>query len=327
MEVLGRFRPSAEFLFLAATFSVKSLATLALPFCPSLAWMQAVEFLYGLCHGSFHSVGASHVSTKLISDWRQVGNLLQIRIWAGSGHDSSPYMYALHFCYGLGALLTPVLAKPFLRPGPNTTLEAGAGLEAGLEAGLGAGQDQLWTIKTLYPIIFLLMALPTPGFLYHFIQDNRKERKLGTTEEAAAESEAECGAPLSGRRAVLLLVPVALFYFTMAGVEHGFRSFTAVFCVNSALAMSRNQAADILAVFYATFAGVRGLMIPVSTVLSAASILAASALTLLAGTSLLAAWGDTSVTVLRLGIALAGAGVAAMFAAGMLWIKNVVRCT
>ena len=258
------------------------------------------------------------MTTVLISDW-QVGNLLQIRIWAGSGHDSSPYMYALHFCYGLGALLTPVLAKPFLRPSLNTTL--GAGL------GAGAGQDQLWTIKTLYPVIFLLMALPTPGFLYHFIQDSRKERKVGSTEEAATEGEAECGAQLAGRRAVLLLVPVALFYFTMAGVEHGFRSFTAVFCVNSALAMSRNQAADILAVFYTTFAGVRGLMIPVSTVLSAASILAASAGTLLAGTSLLAAWGDTSVTALRLGIALAGAGVAAMFAAGMLWIKNVVRCT
>ena len=124
-----------------------------------------------------------------------------------------------------------------------------------------------------------------------------------------------------------LLVVVVLFYFTQAGIELCFRSFIAVFCVNSALAMSRNQAADILAVFYTTFAGVRGLMIPVSTVLSAASILAASAGTLLAGTSLLAAWGDTSVTALRLGIALAGAGVAAMFAAGMLWIKNVVRCT
>ena len=107
------------------------------------------------------------MTSILISDW-QVGNLLQIRIWAGSGHDSSPYMYALHFCYGLGALLTPVLAKPFLRPSLNTTLGAGA----------GAGQDQLWTIKTLYPVIFLLMALPTPGFLYHFIQDNRKERKV-----------------------------------------------------------------------------------------------------------------------------------------------------
>ena len=78
------------------------------------------------------------MTTILISDW-QVGNLLQIRIWAGSGHDSSPYMYALHFCYGLGALLTPVLAKPFLRPSLNTTLGAGAG--AGLGAGHG-GQDQ-----------------------------------------------------------------------------------------------------------------------------------------------------------------------------------------
>ena len=38
-----------------------------------------------------------------------------------------------------------------------------------------------------------------------------------------------------------LLVFVVLFYFTYAGIELCFRSFIAVFCVNSALAMTRAQ--------------------------------------------------------------------------------------
>ena len=38
---------------------------------------------------------------------------------------------------------------------------------------------------------------------------------------------------------------VVLFYFTYAGIELCFRSFIAVFCVNSALAMTRAQVIDV----------------------------------------------------------------------------------
>ena len=105
-----------------------------------------------------------------------------------------------------------------------------------------------------------------------------------------------------------LLVFVVLFYFTYAGIELCFRSFIAVFCVNSSLAMSRSEAADILAIFYTTFAAVRGLLVPASTLVSSTAILWSSALTLLTSTTLLSVWGDTEVTVLRVGIALTGAG-------------------
>ena len=42
-----------------------------------------------------------------------------------------------------------------------------------------------------------------------------------------------------------LLVVVVLFYFSQAGIELCFRSFIAVFCVNSALAMTRAQVIDV----------------------------------------------------------------------------------
>ena len=67
--LLDRFQPSFQYLFLFITFFTKTLATCLLPYSPNLMVMQSVEFMFGLCHGSFHSIG----------------NLLQIRIWRGSG--------------------------------------------------------------------------------------------------------------------------------------------------------------------------------------------------------------------------------------------------
>ena len=67
--LLDRFQPSFQYLFLFITFFTKTLATCLLPYSPNLMVMQSVEFMFGLCHGSFHSIGY----------------LLQIRIWRGSG--------------------------------------------------------------------------------------------------------------------------------------------------------------------------------------------------------------------------------------------------
>ena len=40
-------------------------------------------------------------------------NLYLIQLW---GKENPPFLQALHFCYGLGALIAPLIAKPFLLP-------------------------------------------------------------------------------------------------------------------------------------------------------------------------------------------------------------------
>ena len=303
--LLDRFQPSVQYLFLFITFFTKTVTTCLLPHSPDLMVMQAVEFIFGLCHGSFHSVG----------------NLLQIRIWAGSGHDSSPYMYALHFFYGLGALVTPVIAKPFLREEVESTLNTTLLDTEELEA----GNYQIWTIKTLYPLISLIMLLPAPFFLYYYIQDRREEQRFHRSSSRAEVTQQEdSGKYLSRNKTVALLVFAFIYYFTMAGIEHGFRSFTAVFSVNSELFLSRPEAADVLATFYVAFAAVRGLLIPLSTLMSAPTVLWSSSAVLLASTTLLSLWGQSSIEVLKTGVGLSGFGVGSMFAAGMLWLKELV---
>ena len=233
-------------------------------------------------------------------------------------------MYALHFFYGLGALLTPIVSKPFLRTSGDlqTSLNLTQQNLTVLEA--GDTSDEMWTIKTLYPIIGVFMLLPIPAFVYNYIEEYKKEQGVEDSVEAEKTDNTSSNEQLSRKMRVVLMVFAGLFYFTVSGVELGFRGFIAVFCVNSSLAMSRSEAADILAIFYTTFAAVRGLLVPASTLVSSTAILWSSALTLLTSTSLLAAWADSSLAVLRAGVALTGAGTAAMFAAGVLWLRGVI---
>merc|ERR1711911_12628 len=104
--------------------------------------------------------------------------------------------------------------------------------------------------------------LPAPFFLYYFIQDRREEQRFHrSSSKAEVTQQEDQGKYLSRNKTIALLVFAFIYYFTMAGIEHGFRSFTAVFSVNSALSLSRPEAADVLATFYIAFAIVRGLLI------------------------------------------------------------------
>lgn len=315
---LDRLQPSSSYLFLAVIYLFKSLSTLCLPFSPSLQVMQVVEFTYGFCHGGFHSVA----------------NPLLLRIW--SGRDSSPILYAMHFLYGVGAMITPLLASPFLSTHSDTlNLQSSDNTTALAEQFSSA--DNLWTIKTLYPIIFSVMILPVPPYIHFFIQERRREQETSRdTLSDHTESNSECQnrkadndasqvAALSRSKELLLILFTSFFYVAVSGVENSFRSFAAAFGVNCSLQLSRTEAANVLALYYLIFAVARAALIPISIFVSTTHILTVSILTLMVSTSLLSVMADTSLVYLQLGLALTGGGVASLFAAGILWAKSVIN--
>merc|ERR1712117_192456 len=83
-------------------------------------------------------------------------------------------MYTLHFSYAIGALVTPIISKPFLRLDLESTVNSTMFDLPELEL----GNNQIWTVKTLYPIIFFIMIVPVPFFVYYFIQEKNKELHL-----------------------------------------------------------------------------------------------------------------------------------------------------
>ena len=92
----------------------------AYPHCPNLLSLYISAFLSGSGHGSINTV--SHV--------------IIFNIW--KGRDSGPYMHAVHFCFGLGAFLAPLIARPFLINQVNSSLTE---------------LNTVWTIKALYPLV------------------------------------------------------------------------------------------------------------------------------------------------------------------------------
>jgi len=291
--LLDKLSRSLRIIFIMLCFLVAAISTFFLPFSNNLLTMQIISFIFGAASGGIHSSS----------------NVLLLEIW--KDHNSSPYMYAMHFFFGAGALVAPVLSKPFLRSEdtPNAS-------------------GEVWTIKTLYPIVGLSVLCTVPGYIVYFISEFRKEKAEKEIKQKDVEIDEKSDTQiLKGVSKTLLVILMAGFYFSFAGIEVSFRTFTATYAVSSTHSLTRHSASDLQAIFYSTFATFRALMIPISAVLSPTSILWCSLSTLVFATTILSVWADTSLVMLQLGVALVGAGVASVFGSGMLWMKNHVKVT
>ena len=75
----------------------------------------------------------------------------------------------IYFLIYVGALLTPIVAKPFLKDSEVESTLIGNGTMFDVTE-LELENTGFWTIKSLYPLIFMIMVLPVPGFIFYFIQ-------------------------------------------------------------------------------------------------------------------------------------------------------------
>jgi len=291
--LLDKLSRSLRIMYIMFCLLVAAISTFFLPFGNNILTMQIISFIFGVANGGIHSSS----------------NVLLLEIW--KDHNSSPYMYAMHFFFGAGALLAPVLSKPFLRS--EDTLNV---------------SGEVWTIKTLYPILAVSMLCTVPGYIVYFISEIRKEKKEKEIKQKDVEIEAKSvKQDLKGVSKTLLVILMAGFYFSFAGIEVSFRTFTATYAVSSTHSLTRHSATDLLAFFYTTFATFRALLIPISAVVSPTLILWCSLPTLFFATTILSVWGESSLVMLQLGVALVGAGVASVFASGMLWMRTHVKVT
>merc|ERR1719312_328318 len=115
----------------------------------------------------------------------------------------------------------------------------------------------------------------------------------------------------------MLIALMGFYYFTVSGLESSFRNFTSAFSVSCSLNPTRHQAADVLAVFYSTFAVLRAVLIPLSALVSPVVVLWSSLSVIGVATVLLSILAESSVLWLKVGVAMVGAGVASLFASGM----------
>jgi len=273
-----------------------------LPYSPSLFIMYAASFMKGLASGSLDTGG----------------NVLLLRIW--EGRDSGPYMHAIHFTFGIGAFLAPLISRPFL-----VNLEDAQHLNGSLEAGnLTQGEEvegSLWTVKTLYPMVSAYPLLLSIVFIAFHVKDSKTAKKGVKKDDKEGENQLGKGFTIA------IVATVSVLFFLYVGMEVAFGTYVSVFAVQSKLQFTRQQGADVTAVFWGTFAATRGLAIFAAIVASPNMIMWTSFTISGIGSIILCIWGDTYPEALYVGTALLGIGMASIFATGFLWVERRMKVT
>ena len=229
----------------------------AYPYCSSLLSLYAASFLSGVGGGSLDNAV----------------NVIVLSLWAG--RNSGPYMHGLHFTWGLGAFLAPLTAKPFLL---NQDESSSSGNETNLAEGNINGtcvdvDNPFLTIKTLYPSLASYGLLTTIGCLVYFFKDFGQSTQ---TEDKRGQLEDEKPGNISRRSKLMIIGLLTLIFFLYNGMEVAFGTFISVFAVKSDQSLTRGAASDVAAVFWGTFATMRGLSVLLAIVARPATVMWAS---------------------------------------------------
>lgn len=92
------------------TLFITAIATAAAPWCHRFVFLVAIVAFQGISMG-FLDTGTIHKFVIICKIWFEGGNVLCLQVW---GRNNGPAMQAMHFAFGLGAFISPLLAEPFL---------------------------------------------------------------------------------------------------------------------------------------------------------------------------------------------------------------------
>ncbi|XP_068219384.1 major facilitator superfamily domain-containing protein 4A-like isoform X2 [Palaemon carinicauda] len=261
-------------LLVSTTMLSVTLATI--PFCSVLGWLAAVLATMGFFMGTIDTVA----------------NISMIQLY---GVNVAPFLQALHFFYGLGAFLSPMIAEPFLQnkacndsdssaekyhkinlkmPGnisqpfhqPNET-------EAGSEI-----QYAFWILSGFQvPVVLLLVVLlaremmgldntgpDPPEALNGEASKEQYEMHLtgGVTVKVKDEEDRP---PVTRDQVIMIAVLTATMLFLYDGLQSGYGLYVFSYAVKSIAGMSMNEAAYLNACFWGTFAFGRLVSIGIAT--------------------------------------------------------------
>ncbi len=226
------------------------------------------------------------------------GNVLCMDTW--QGYDGAPYLHSIHFSFAMGAFLAPLVAIPFLStPG-----------------------DSLSKITILYPIIGALSCLVAFGYLAFAIN----ERNISKNNKEDNKNKSGPDQVLN-KLQILFIGLMFVFFFVYVGVEVTYGTYVTTFAVKSDLKLSKPTGAKITATFWGTFATIRFLAIFAAMKLKTIHIMTASCTSSVIGAVILASAGNTSQEAIFLATAFLGAGMASIYASGMLWAEQYMTIT
>ena len=247
-------------------------------------------------------------------------------------------MNALHFAFGVGALMAPQLCRPFLPTHlpsvvPANTFSTGApegptenfssvntgGAPVSAPASFTRVEGE--NIEVVYAIIAICTCLCGLWFLVQQVAckphgddlPNKNSGRFGCRMSMC---------PNGCNVAIAIFLPMLFVFWSLpVGAERAYGKFLFSFAVDSNIHMVPRMATILETVFWASFTASRGIATLASRWVSPAHLLICVLTIKIVSACLLAAFADTNQIVLWVGSSTFGASVSPIFPASLLWVN------
>ncbi len=203
------------------------------------------------------------------------GNVWLLHMW---GKSSAPFMQMLHFSFGVGAFIAPLIAEPFLSPLGKNVTEDGQEIEI-------IAEDVHLTIWWAYSIISLttLIVIIALIIMYFYKSTDKAHPSILNHKN---------NMNLTLRRKILILTIASIIFHSYCGLEIAFGRFMTTFVFYSDLHLNKSIGAYMTSVYWGTFTLCRLLSVFVVGMTGSQIMIWSDIVILLVGNAILLIFGN-----------------------------------
>lgn len=265
------------------------VTVLMIPLSGSLPLAHVMVFFYGISSGAFDT-GA---------------NVWIIQLWP---ENSSPALQVFHLAFGVGCLVAPLMAEPFLSAAGHTLTNLTTTNLGEYTASNGTALDEsriyyAFGIASAFHLVLVVAMVA----LYLIDNADVKQEVAGCRKESSEEV----------RFSRILLALLSAYVCVYVALECTTSQMLTAFAVKSELHLSKSVASRVAAVYFFCFASSRLAAALVTVRMSPFRMLVLSHVVLVVAAAVL--WGATNGAVLWACSALMGIGQAPVYAAVVAW--------
>ncbi|GFU24416.1 sodium-dependent glucose transporter 1 [Nephila pilipes] len=284
-----------------------ALTMLAIP------WSRSISVLTALMVGNGLSLGVLDTG----------GNVCCLNIW---GKDSGPIYQALHFIFGLGGLIGPLVAAPFV--GHYVKLESSNEFEVSTNTssiGQSLANNSFLIVEGVPPVTYAFTAigcfalLVTVLFLVVCIispVDNQEQQ--------------DSSAQVRERSLSFILLIVFLnivLVFVETGTEVGYAQMLASYVVKGPLKLTPTIGSYMTSAYWAAFSVSRFASVFLAIFFSNLQLIVFDVVVSAIGAAVLVFFGASNEWAMWLATILLGVGIASFFPSAIGWIESYITVT
>lgn len=251
-----------------------------------------------------------------------------LNLW---GKDSGPFFQALHFSFGIGGLIAPLVAAPFLGHTSEVTQNSyndslvfyNSSYQYDLEYNFPNSSfitsQGIPPVTYAYTIIGLFGLLVTAIFLVASIIS-----PFDVNNQPTGEGDEK----KTSRKFVITLVLLnIMFMFVETGTEIGYSQMLTTYAVKGPLKLSKTKGSFMTSTFWAAFTISRLASVFLAIKFSSFSLIIFDLITTFIGALILLFLGTREEWAVWLSTVILGVGIASFFPAAIGWLENYITVT